>query len=332
MAWQYLGAAKKRYENMKPVEIILEVTNYCNLRCRYCHIHGKGAGFGRPKGYMAPELWKDILRELSQWTEPVHLVTHGAGEPLLYPHLKELLLEAKKLPHLTVGFMTNGMLLSPEMSRFLVENQIDWLAFSIDGVRSETHDSVRLGASLQLIEQNVEYLAAYKAKCGVTKPHLKFNMVLYPHIKDQKDAFLKRWLPYAHCIFFSRFRPVGSKKLWDQMSPPVAFKPCHLLFTQAAVSWQGRLALCCEDIETEISPGDISNQSLSRIFESSPVLKLYREKHRSGDTGTLKLCKDCHVWAAPICLEERTYIENGHSIHYRKTPAAETYEIEKNHD
>ncbi|MFZ0450685.1 MAG: radical SAM protein, partial [Desulfatiglandaceae bacterium] len=141
-----------------PKEVILEVTNRCNLKCRYCHFHGIEALPGRPLGDMKRKTWENILMQIGEWPGPVTLMTHGAGEPLLYPDLSDLLQKAKKIPHLSVGFMTNGMLLDKSWVARLIELQIDWLALSIDGVVPETHDFFRRRADLRKIEENVMWL------------------------------------------------------------------------------------------------------------------------------------------------------------------------------
>ncbi len=203
-----------------PSSIILEVTNMCNLKCRFCHFHGEDAQIRRRLGFMAPEIWEKLLREIRQWDRACAILTHGAGEPLLYPHLEALLSQAGDIPKVHTGFMTNGMLLTSEISRMLVQLQVNNLALSIDGVVPETHDSFRRNASLKDIENNVQYLIEEKARTDSSFPSLTFNMVGYPDILDQEEAYVEKWLPHADTVMISKFRPVGSRKLWDDIDSP----------------------------------------------------------------------------------------------------------------
>ena len=312
---------------MLPTEIILEVTNHCNLKCKFCHIHGNGSVFSRKKGMMPRKIWEKILEEIAGWSVNVSLITHGAGEPLLYPNLKELLIEAKKLSNATVGFMTNAMLLDEQMSKFLVENRIDWIALSIDGTEPETHDAVRRGARLERIERNLNKLIRLKKDQGSERPLLKFNMVMYPGFEDQKMKYLERWLPHAESIMFSKFRPVGEKTLWTEAKDEPEFEPCQLLFRQAVIAWDGRMALCCEDIHIEASPGDVSKNSLEDIFNHSQVYKRYRQDHQRGEISDLPLCKDCHIWASGKVLEEKEIDVAGIAVRWTKTLACEKFTV-----
>ena len=294
-----MHAHRMRY----PKEIILEVTNMCNLKCKFCHFHGEDAQIRRKLGFMAPEVWGKLLEEIRQWDEPCTIFTHGAGEPLLYLHLEELLTSLGDIPKIHTGFMTNGMLLTPEISRMLVALQLNSLALSIDGVFPETHDYFRKNANLKQIERNVQYLIAEKERAGSPFPCLAFNMVGYPDILDQEEAYVKKWLPHADSVMISKFRPVGSRKLWDDADSP-SFMQCPLLYTQAVISIEGDVGLCCEDINLDVPVGNILRDELLSLYNNSSTLQRYRNAHENKEIGQLKLCSDCHVWGSHIILEK----------------------------
>ena len=268
---------------------------------------------------MDPCLWKKILEEVRDWGRPVTFATHGAGEPLLYRHLKDLLLSIKRIPHASCGFMTNAMLLSKDWSAFLVDNQIDWIAFSIDGVDPGKHAYYRRGSDLELIEKNIDGLIDEKEKRGSVKPELIFNMVVYPGMDGEKEAYLKRWLPFAKRIIFSKFRPMNSKRLWKEQ--PFEFRPCPMIFRQLVVGFNGIVGLCCEDIHLESPLGNLKNKSILEVY-NGPFARKVREKHLSGNIKGLPLCSECHVWGAEIVLEKKL-LEDG--VIFEVTPAYESY-------
>ena len=308
-----------------PKEIILETTNYCNLKCRFCHFHGLSSTPVRPKGYMKETLWQKILDELSDIQHPIILCLHGAGEPLLYPKLKKLIKQAKTNPMLQVGFMTNGMLLTPEWSDFLLEEGIDWLAFSVDGVKPETNNFFRRGASLKTVEKNIFYLINTKQKKGLNTPHLSFNMVAYPEIKNQEQEYVKKWLPYASSVSISNFRPIGSKTLFikDNALPP---KPCPLLYKQLVISWDGKAGLCCEDIFLDVKVGDANLDTLANIFNNN-ILSHYRIEHEKHNLNTLKLCKECDVWASDHTLNKREFSIDCYKVRCQETFSGRIYTL-----
>ena len=309
-----------------PREIILEVTNRCNLACRFCHFHGEEAVRRRPLGFMDKKIWIRVLDELSRWQRPCSLLTHGAGEPLLYPELEELLTRAAAIPHLRTGFMTNGMLLNREMAEKLVALQVDSIAFSIDGVAPETHDYFRRNADLRLIEENVKTLIREKEKAGSVLPVLCFNMVGYPEILDQADDYVARWLPHADHVMVSTFRPVGSRKLWPLPDAP-SFIPCPLLYSQMVISVTGEVGLCCEDINLDVPLGSVMDTDLLSLFNESETLIHYRKAHEIGEIGSLNLCADCHVWGSAVALKERKLNMGGLQVHETVSPAGKLYRM-----
>lgn len=317
------------FQEIYPREIILEVTNKCNLRCRHCHFHGQDAERKRPLGSMKRDVWENIIEELASWPEPVALLTHGAGEPLVYPELYNLIRKVTQIPNVSVGFMTNGMLLDRTWAERLVSLQVDCIALSIDGVIPETHDYFRRNADLGIIESNVFRLIEEKGRRGSDLPLLNFNMVAYPEILDQTEDYVKKWLPHAGTVTISTFRPIGSRELWTG-SPPFRFRPCPLLYHQMVVSWDGKAGLCCEDINLDVPLGDVTDNSLREIYNTSSSLLEYRRSHESGKIGNLALCRDCHIWGGNIELKRKRYELGGMDVEKVVSPAFQVHrKIEK---
>jgi len=306
-----------------PNEIILEVTNHCNLNCRHCHFHGQEAVKKRPLGAMKKETWLRALEAIGTLPKPVTLLTHGAGEPLLYPQLEALLTEAKKIEGLNVGFMTNAMLLNDRWADFLIDHQIDLIAFSIDGTEKATHDYFRRGADLEKIERHVFNLINKKQKRNCPLPRLTFNMVAYPEIIDQSEAYVQKWLPHASAVSIATFRPIGSRRLW-QDAPPVDFRPCPLLYHQFVIGFDGTVGLCCEDINSTVNLGSILHRPIEEIYNSDAI-KRYRHKHETNDIDGLPLCRDCDVWAGDIPLASERLRLGEMSVQRTETPAFTSY-------
>lgn len=80
----------------------LEITNMCNLDCQFC------PGTRRTKGVLSPEGFQTLGERLRPHTDYLYL--HLMGEPLLHPHLAEILERAEKLKF-RVMITTNGTLL-----------------------------------------------------------------------------------------------------------------------------------------------------------------------------------------------------------------------------
>lgn len=124
--------------------LCLYVTHHCNLACRYCY-----AGAGRPETagkLMSARVARravDLLIDGSGSRRHVEIDFFG-GEPLLnFPVVRDTVRYARGRAEAAgkqVGFTvtTNGLLLAPEVRRFLLENEVN-VVLSLDG-RPEVHD------------------------------------------------------------------------------------------------------------------------------------------------------------------------------------------------
>ena len=88
----------------------LEITNVCNLNCSFCR------GTAREKGFIGVKAFRAAAEKLRPHTDYLYL--HLMGEPLLHPHLGELLAICGELGFHTV-VTTNGALL-PERAPVLL--------------------------------------------------------------------------------------------------------------------------------------------------------------------------------------------------------------------
>ncbi len=300
-----------------PKEVILEVTNFCNIRCRYCHFHGVGVEKRRALGHMQSSIWRKVVQEIGEWGTPVTLLTHGAGEPLLYKELEELLIFTKKFKNIYLGFMSNGMLFTPEWSDKVLSIGIDWIAFSVDGTDPEKHSYFRQHTDLNKIEKNIDYLIKKRESLNSQKPYITMNMVVYPDMESEKDNYLKRWLPKVNKVIFSKFRPIGSKILGLSGIEP---SPCPHLFNQFVISFDGKVGLCCEDNNLDECMGDVGKESIVTIFNNDKFNN-FRELHQKKLVNKIKLCSNCDIWGGGVILT-KNITDN---ICYEKTPSCESY-------
>lgn len=119
------------YQRPKKLKsMMLNVTDACNLRCRYCFLSQK-------PNYMSYQVAKDatdLLVECYDGKEKQSLNFFG-GEPLLmWDSIVEPLINyvrSNDLP-LSLGITTNGILLDEKKAKFLKDNGVG-LLFSIDG-------------------------------------------------------------------------------------------------------------------------------------------------------------------------------------------------------
>lgn len=285
-----------------PSQVILEVTSACNLRCKGCAIHGPQHYVTRPMGMMQEKVWRTAISDIGSWGRKVNIATHGGGEPLLHPRLKEILTFARSFPELEIGFLSNGMLLDQDWSEFLVSLGLDWVSFSIDGVCPETHRIVRKKSDLNVIENNLCTLLEIKQNAGAQKPRVMLNMVAYDEVLDQRELFVERWINKVDSVMISHYRNPPDSKHWPVT--PADREPCFLLWCQMVIAWDGRLGLCCEDFNIDFPLGRVTERPLLEIWNGQKISRV-RNMHKRGEFDSHSMCRVCDTWADNIANESK---------------------------
>jgi MoaA/NifB/PqqE/SkfB family radical SAM enzyme len=135
-------------------KVYIEPTNRCNLVCRTCMRNA----WEEPQGVMAVETWDRVIESLKVLPSRPKVFFGGFGEPLLLPHIAEMVTQAKSVAG-SVELITNGILLTEERSRELIKAGLDMLWVSLDGATPESYADVRLGAALPQVLENIRRIA-----------------------------------------------------------------------------------------------------------------------------------------------------------------------------
>lgn len=119
-----------------PIQIELMPTEVCNHRCLWC----VSDQYRAPGRSLEWDRLKDFLgRATERGLKEVHLC--GGGEPLVYPHIEDLLRHSRKLG-LRLLIYTNGSRPEPEILAEMVQSAFE-VRVSIDAGDPETYSRVR---------------------------------------------------------------------------------------------------------------------------------------------------------------------------------------------
>jgi uncharacterized protein len=164
--------------------LILNVTERCNFRCRYCSYDGRHKGRpGHCDREMAWSVAKQAIDEFLPHAVDTPSITFYGGEPLLNMDLiKECVSYAHQMRgngKVHFGLTTNASLLTDEVGDYLVSENFS-IGISLDGPR-EMHDRYRRTAddrpTWDLVAQNVrEFLERYPRYM----PHMLFMVTMAP--------------------------------------------------------------------------------------------------------------------------------------------------------
>jgi MoaA/NifB/PqqE/SkfB family radical SAM enzyme len=120
----------------RPFQLLVQVTNRCNMQCTFCEFWSNPA----PRGdELTVQDYARVAREAAALG--CFLVSVEGGEPLLRPDLVEIV-RAFGRDHLPVVF-TNGWLVTPARARALFDAGLSQACVSIDFPDAERHDRKR---------------------------------------------------------------------------------------------------------------------------------------------------------------------------------------------
>jgi uncharacterized protein len=170
-------------------QLILQVTQQCNLRCRYCAYSGNYYNREHSSQRMSQETARkaiDFFMERSTESKKIFVSFYG-GEPFLELDLikNTILYCQQKYGHREIRFnlTTNGTLLNVDIIRYLIENDIV-VTVSLDGSKEE-HDANRVTAdgkgTFDKIIKNLRMIEGIDN--DYFKNNILFNTVINPKAK-----------------------------------------------------------------------------------------------------------------------------------------------------
>ncbi len=180
-----ITAHDRRFTIRQPVQhltkIYIEPTNACNLSCRTC----VRRCWDEQPGMMEQGTVDRIIGGLEKFPAVRQAVFGGFGEPLLHPEIDSMVARVKQ--HVAaVELITNGMLLTGDMTSGLCSAGLDVLWVSLDGATPDKCEDIRQGSQLSGIVQNIErareILLPAKRHIGIVFVAMRSNIEELPAV------------------------------------------------------------------------------------------------------------------------------------------------------
>jgi MoaA/NifB/PqqE/SkfB family radical SAM enzyme len=177
-----------------PVNLNLNLTRRCNLKCLMCEQHRHdpvptGLPWYDPRRELPLSAWISLLEQVAACRPRLYFT---GSEPTLYLHLPEFLQEAKRRG-LVVHLQTNGTLLEP-LADHLVAQGVKMVTVSMDGPL-EVHNAIRgQEGAFQKTCAGIKALVAARNQQRSPGPIILINCV----ISKASLATLDQLVPLAH--------------------------------------------------------------------------------------------------------------------------------------
>jgi len=178
-----------------PIQVYIELTKQCNLRCRHCFTNAddeRSAGLSTAK-------WIGILDELS--SIGVINARFTGGEPTIRGDWHEILSHSKKLGF-AVSLQTNGVYDDASGTvKKIAELGLEQVTISLDGI-SATHDALRGAGSFEKLLKTMKLMKAAGVK-------LRFNTILTKDNAGEMPAIFDLVSEYGVAINLFYMRSIG---------------------------------------------------------------------------------------------------------------------------
>lgn len=288
---------KKLRETLKltpyPINLIIEATTFCNLRCKSCPY----PFLERPKGKMGDGLYNKIIDEIAAYSPQETIIWFAfMGEPLsLGKDLFKMVKYAKDKGIKNTYLNTNALFLNEEAGDGLIESGLDKIIVSIDAFNEEAYQKIRVGGNYELLKSNTLQLIKTIKERNLTKPEIVVQFIVMDENRAEEELFKKYWLKQGVTVKIRRKLGWGGSVTAEDLIIPQDKRdmPCPWLMRQMVVLWDGRVAQCDADYEGIYSAGDINKQTIFEVWNGE--LKKRRTRHLQNDFD-FKPCSGCNDW------------------------------------
>jgi len=281
----------------------------CNLTCKFCH-------YGLPKDKrpklttktrMSWDLFQKIIDEMQDFDRKIKLLRFcGAGESLLDKNIVRMIEYAtQKQVAEKIELISNGILLTPEISRALIGSGLSQIRISIYGTSAEKYKSIcDTVVDFDRIVDNVRFFYEENVRSGgKTKVYVK-TMDCCLDDKEDENKFVSLFekycdlyaiesvLPNVEGLDYSPWLKNGIPQ-YNSLGvklPPI--KICPQPFHLITICPDGRVVPCSN--ETMMGVGDCNTQTLTDIWRGE-TLRQCQRRMLDGSVAFGGVCEKCTI-------------------------------------
>lgn len=293
----------------RPINVTVEPTNVCNLRCPVCET-GSGE-LGRPNRAMTLAEFQTVIEKIGAHTNT--LMFYFMGEPFLNRDAYRMIRIAKEAGIPWVTTCTNGDAVDPAQ---LVLSGLDEVSFQIGGMTQGTHQIYRVTGNFERVLNNLRETVRLKRKHGA-KIRVVCGMILMRHNEHEKELFRQtmkeigvdeaviidpcvRTVKQAHELLPSDkqrwiYDPAALTEgvLRPRNSP---HNSCPWIYYSMVILANGDVVPCCRDAAGKFVMGNILTQGLMEIWNGDQFKKF--RKTLLTNQPAIGICNLCSSYPA----------------------------------
>jgi radical SAM protein with 4Fe4S-binding SPASM domain len=161
----------------RPVNILIEPCNICNLKCPGCITGIKHDEAIRPQ-MLDLDHFKRVFDQVREYVFNISL--YNWGEPFLNKNIFSII-EYASSSGCAVNVHSNFNIFDDSMAEKAISSGLTHIYLSIDGATQETYETYRRGGRLSRVIENVRLLVSKKEAMKSRFPILTWKYLVFPH-------------------------------------------------------------------------------------------------------------------------------------------------------
>lgn len=312
-----------------PSQINVDVSEFCNLLCVHCPYETVTKAKGSKRRNLDEALHTKLIDEIAEHGRPHcrFLRYTGDGEPLLHPHLPRMLAYAVERTGLPVNLTTNGLLLTEERTRALVDAGVSVFDISLDAHTPQTYAQVRVGGDLAMAQANTRRLIE-RIKATGASAKVVVSFVRQPLNEAEVEDFQTFWTAEgANQVVIRRRHSCAAsfddiaRTMWQ--AAPVPRTPCLYPWERLVVKPDGQFSFCPADWMHEAEIGSLADSTVREVWQG-PAMTALRAAHLGNDYRGQAFCGKCPDWSVIRWPDEgRSYATMMHEFIPARAQAAD---------
>lgn len=288
---------------------------YCNFKCSYC-LHALSEEELQAKNFkrelMDFETYKKCIDDAKQFQQKLKaIIFAGHGEPLIHPQIAEMVAYAEQCDIAErTEIVTNGALLTHELSDKLIAAGLKRLRISIQGVDKEQYRATcGKDVDFEQLVDNIRYFYQHKT---ATEVYVKIIDIALRSEREKQQfeeifapisdiAAVEYAIPFVKELDYSKLGDLSGRCKQGNLRHS---KICSMPFYMMVLYPNGDIAPCCST-DVPCFFGNIQESSLYDIWNSAMRTKFLRQQ--LDGVMNIPVCQQCCVPA--FGLQQGDYLD-----------------------
>jgi radical SAM protein with 4Fe4S-binding SPASM domain len=195
-----------------------------------------------------------------------------------------------------VDLTTNAMALNEEKMRRLLLAPIDVIDVSLDANNRETYEKIRIRGKFDVVTANLRRLIEMRNELG-SPTKIMTSIIRQKESEEEVEDFERTWGPFVDEVLVRGLNTdLGIVNVSETyFRADIDRWPCPQFWKRVTVNQHGDVRFCVEDWRNEGLVGNVMDTSIAEMWRS-PLYERFREAHRSGRWGDMKMCRKCLDW------------------------------------